>query len=81
MPQASEELRDAWGISEAKAEAYLFWHGWVLTKNWQWWHPYLDKAIMDDLACDAISFLIQEWDYGGLAPGHAGKIQRYNLEV
>lgn len=66
MPQASDEQRAVWGISEDKAEGYLFWHGWRLMPDWTWAHHDWEKAIMDDTAWEAIHFMVCEWDYGGI---------------
>lgn len=66
MPQASDEQRADWGIAEDKAEDYLFWHGWLLCRGWLWWHHDWEKALMDDDAYEAMKFLVDEWDYGGV---------------
>jgi hypothetical protein len=70
MPQATEELRAAWGgemgVGEDKAMAHLEGRGFKLTRQWEWHKPAPDYALdQDDIG--AISFLIQEWDFGGLA--------------
>lgn len=65
MSQASDEERAKWG-SENKATDYLFWHGWILTLKWNWWHHDWEKAIMNDDDYEAILFMVREWDYGGV---------------
>ena len=70
MPQASEEMRAKWGgqqgVGEDKAMAHLEGRGFKLTRQWEWVKPSPDYALdVDD--CEAINFLICEWDYGGLA--------------
>jgi hypothetical protein len=71
MPQASEVMRAAWGgyegVGDDKACHHLKMRGFKLTPQWEWQKPSPDYVLdADDVG--AISFLIQEWDYGGLAP-------------
>lgn len=70
MPQASDEDRARWGgrdgIGEEKAMDYLESRGFRLTRQWHWIKP--DGHIMTDDDWGAINFLIDEWDFGGLAP-------------
>lgn len=71
MPQASDEDRAAWGtdggVGEEKAMKHLADRGWRLTKDWRWVKPSPDfKPGDDDIG--AIQFLIDEWDFGGIAP-------------
>lgn len=68
MPQASEELRREWagsdGISEDKAENYLKSKGYKLTPSWLWILPNPNhNPTIEEIR--AISFLVNEWDYGG----------------
>jgi hypothetical protein len=70
MPQASDEMRAAWGghqgVGEDKAEAHLVGRGFKLTRQWEWVKPSPDYNLGED-DIGAINFLICEWDYGGLA--------------
>lgn len=68
MPQASSELRERWGgaagVGEDKAVAYLERQGWCLSRDWLW---YRDDGRDPTLTeWDAMRFLIDEWDYGGV---------------
>ena len=69
MPQASDELRAKWGgaqgVGEDKAEGFLRERGWTLTRDWGWLKPTFEHAPTED-ELDAIIFLIEEWDYGGI---------------
>lgn len=73
MPQASEEDRDraeqlfGHRISDEGPIAYLETRGWVLTGDYCWRKPskHYDPT---DSELFAISFLIDEWDYGGIEP-------------
>lgn len=80
MPEASNEQRAKWGISEHRAEEYLFWHGWVMLPGWVWWHhaAVLSGDRVRMLApghkwrewrneWEAICFLCDEWDFGGIS--------------
>jgi hypothetical protein len=70
MPQASDEQRAAWGgmqgVGDDKALDHLQGRGFVLTRSWEWRKPSPDYVVDADDA-GAINFLIDEWDYGGLA--------------
>jgi hypothetical protein len=72
MPQATLEQRKRWGgalgVGEDKAEAFLEERGWVLTRQWQWVPPTLGYYASDE-EHEAIAFLIDEWDYGGIVRG------------
>jgi hypothetical protein len=69
MPQATEALTKKWGgaqgIGEDKAMGYLQSRGFVLTKGWEWKKPRKNYQLTDD-EVEAICFLIQEWDFGGI---------------
>jgi hypothetical protein len=69
MPQASEELRKLWGgsdgVGEDKAEKFLKSHGYKLRRDWRWELPTSNHSITDD-EFDALCFLVDEWDYGGI---------------
>lgn len=65
MPQASDELRAEWPGGLEQAEAHLRAQGYRLERDWTWTRP---SAILDpsDRDLSAITYLIDEWDYGGL---------------
>lgn len=74
MPSASEELRAAMvarfgSIGDDGPRLFLEGRGFTLGKDWQWSRPGIVR--WEDMAADereAMSFLFDEWDYGGLAP-------------
>ncbi len=69
MPQSSDELRAYWGGVEPRtAMEYLEDRGYRPGKNWSWIPPNgLTYDTMPERDYKAIQFLIEEWDYGGLA--------------
>lgn len=75
MPTASNELRRIWHNVVSKNVPYAGDHlamthlerkGWRLKKDWTWITPH---ATYVPTAADisAIMYLIQEWDFGGIA--------------
>ncbi len=71
MPQASEEQRRLWGddgwIGETKAITYLRSKGYTLLPNFFWRKPSPNHEVTQDEG-EAIWFLINEWDFGGVEP-------------
>lgn len=72
MPQADDQDREIayqifGDIDTAGPEKYLHDRGWTITKAWEWIKPTPDHVVTHDEAF-CIGFLIDEWDYGGLAP-------------
>lgn len=65
MPQASDEQRAEWGISEDRAMRHLDERGFVLGRDWYWRKPSPDY-VMTAKDWSAIDFLCDEWDFGGL---------------
>jgi hypothetical protein len=69
MPQATEEQRKLWGgrngVGEDKAENFLQSHGYILQRNWTWKKPTPTHTVTQE-EYEAICFLIDEWDYGGI---------------
>lgn len=75
MPQASEELRDEWGINESPAISFLKSRGYHLTRWWLWLRPkhHVVEGEVTSKERRAVQFLIEEWDLGGILPfGHTG---------
>lgn len=69
MPQASEELRNIWGISEEKAINHLGISGFKLTKRYTWQHKDPNYKLTERDK-SAMWFLICEWDFAGLDETH-----------
>lgn len=74
MPQASDELRALmrdwfnYGLTEHGPSNFLLSHGFSLTEGYQWVLPTPSYTIStDELLC--LQFLVDEWDFGGIAPG------------
>jgi hypothetical protein len=64
MPQATEELRSEWGVMPERAIEFLLAAGYRLTDEWTWESS---KPSSTPEERRAMLFLIQEWDFGGLA--------------
>lgn len=75
MPSGSPTRHTRWG-DDSNAVAYLQRQGYVLNRNWLWEPPpriksWSDVAVLEE---DAVIYLIEEWDYGGVLisePVHA----------
>lgn len=64
-------MRKKWGgeggVGEDKAEDFLRSRGYVLRRDWLWEHPrVLEWKDMRLDEQEAMCFLCDEWDYGGL---------------
>lgn len=68
MPQATTYLQNKWGgvggIGEDKAANYLTKRGYILRSDYCWFKPAEVEITLEDT--EAMDFLIQEWDFGGL---------------
>ena len=66
MPQASADLQAEWPGMDKEAIKYLQDRGWRLNRRWQWIkpHPSHEPAERE---WSAIEYLIDEWDFGGVA--------------
>lgn len=65
MPQASDEHRARWnGPDDSYAQQYLKNMGYRLNRDWTWTPPAGREPTRMEL--DAIAFLINEWDMGGV---------------
>ncbi len=65
MPQATPDLRAEWPGGDDEAISYLEGRGFTLTKQWEWIKPTPDHEISMREAL-AITYLIDEWDFGGV---------------
>jgi hypothetical protein len=67
MPQASDELRKwrRWGKLGSIGAHKPMRQSYVLTEGWGWRKPSPSHVVSAEEA-DAIQFLIDEWDFGGL---------------
>lgn len=68
MPQATDELRDRitlrfGGIDAGVVVKWLKDHDWELTHDYSWKKP---NHVITKEEWEAIDFLIQEWDFGGV---------------
>lgn len=70
MPQASDEQRAEWGIDDAPVIRFLETAGYRLGGDWRWTKP-TPAHQPSEKEISAIEFLMDEWDFGGLAPSPA----------
>ncbi len=54
------------GVDDAIPIAFLKSRGYTLTKHWFWILPKPDHHVTDKESL-CINFLIDEWDFGGIA--------------
>jgi hypothetical protein len=73
MPQASDEQRAQWGISDGTATRFLESRGYVLTRQFTWVPP--TGHLPTDKEWDAVQFLIDEWDFGGVCAIDGSKVR------
>jgi hypothetical protein len=66
MPQASEAHRARWnGPDDRAAIRFLENAGYRLRSDWMWIKP-TEAHAPTDREVDAVKFLIDEWDFGGI---------------
>ena len=67
MPTASPELRAEWPGGDQEAMQHLKMRGYILMRDWHWKAPPKSSgpSAQDQ---SAIRYLIDEWDFGGIAP-------------
>ena len=65
MPQTTPERAARWPGMDSEALDFLEGQGYVLRRDWHWMRPNPDHLVTDREE-DAILYLIQEWDFGGL---------------
>ncbi len=66
MPSTIPERAARWPGMDGEATAYLRAQGYQLTPDFYWLKPTPDHEPTEREA-DAIVYLIQEWDFGGIA--------------
>lgn len=77
MPQASDELYALYKFvtnqddgDSVPGEQFLKSRGYILLKDWTWRMPSKDHFISDyEMIC--LRFLVEEWDWGGIAEEEA----------
>ncbi len=65
MPQTTPERAARWPGMDLQAMGVLLSRGYVLRRDFHWTPPTPDHEVTDREE-DAILYLIQEWDFGGL---------------
>lgn len=67
-PQTSPERAARWPGMDSEAIEYLQGQGYKLYGDWTWGRPTPDHVVTEK-EDDAIFYLIEEWDFGGLRLG------------
>lgn len=67
MPSTTPERAARWPGMDQEAMAYLKAQGYSLTRGWGWLPPSSDH-VSTDREIDALRYLIEEWDFGGIVP-------------
>lgn len=65
MPQTTPERAARWPGLDSQAMEFLKRKEFKLTNAWSWDKPTPDH-ILTDREEDAILYLMQEWDFGGI---------------
>ena len=65
MPQTTPERRARWPGIDSEAIAFLEGQGYTLHRDWSWSAPEPGQKPTERER-DALLYLIQEWDFGGL---------------
>lgn len=69
MPQTTPELAAKFPGMDREAMEVLRDAGYTLTREWFWLPPSIFHEPIEREA-DAINYLIEEWDFGGLIRKH-----------
>lgn len=64
MPQTTPERAARWPGGDQQAIAFLRKWGYILNRDWTWSH--IKGHVPTQMEEDAILYLIEEWDFGGL---------------
>ena len=70
MPQTTPERRARWPGHDTQAIKHLEDAGYALTKDWCWIKPTPEHKPTGREE-DAVTYLIQEWDFGGIREAKA----------
>lgn len=65
MPQTTPERAARWPGMDSQAINYLNYAGFTLRKDWCWTPPSINHRLTEK-EYDAVLYLIQEWDFGGV---------------
>lgn len=57
-------------IDDAGPERFLRSRGYTLTRGWEWRKPVPAHTVSEE-EWNCITFLADEWDFGGIAKSHA----------
>lgn len=69
-PQTTPDRQKRWPGADSEAIAYLESRGFKSTRQWTWIPP-TPGHTLSERDEDAIVYLIEEWDWGGLTEAEA----------
>lgn len=70
MPQSSDRMRAYWGSADdGPAMKHLEERGFKLLGDWTWQAP--EDHIYSARDLNAVRFLMEEWDFGGISKGQS----------
>lgn len=78
MPQTTPERAARWPGGDQEAIQFLQKNGYVLHRDWTWSKPRDMRETPMEI--DAIIYLIEEWDFGGLRPDEETEQERQMRE-
>ena len=70
MPQTNDKRRARWPGWDTQAILYLESMGYILTEDWRWKHISDPHNVPTEKEWDAIIYLVEEFDFGGLYEDH-----------
>jgi hypothetical protein len=65
MPSTTPDREARWPGGDSQAIDYLMKQGYSMTKDWCWVKP-TDDHKPTEKEIDAVIYLIEEWDFGGI---------------
>lgn len=79
MPSSTPERQARWK-DDSNATAFLTDRGYKLTREWEWVLPTPDHVPTED-EIDAINYMVEEWDYGGLIKSEDEPRERITITI
>lgn len=81
MPSTSDERAARWPGMDTQATEYLEGRGYILSRDGKWeWSMPEDATAPSARDVDAVLYLIEEWDFGGLRNSPSVEFTEYDFE-